>query len=346
MRHLSLWAIGCVLVLTPLLHGGPQTPAEQLFPGQFAWSLSPPLISPAVRNDDPCDAIKDPTIVHYGGRWHLFCTIRSHKRTHQIEYLSFTDFKDAGAAERHVLKFHDGFFCAPQVFYFEPHGKWYLIFQAADPKRTPPYGPAFSVNADVSKPQGWSRVQFLDVIKGQAKAWLDFWVICDEANAYLFFTSLDGRMWRAQTGLDKFPGGWSEPALALEADIFEASHIYRLKGRRDYLAMIEAQDGGRRYQKAYLADRLDGRWRELAASRQNPLASRGNVRQIGAARPWTDSVSHAELIRSGHDQRLEVNPADLRMIFQGVSDNERAGKAYGKIPWRLGVLTMDGAAKP
>jgi hypothetical protein len=107
------------------------------------------------------------------------------------------------------------------------------------------------------------------------------------------------------------------------------------------MTVIEAQDGGRRYQKAYLADRLDGAWGEIAASREKPLASRRNVRQSGAEKRWTDSISHAELIRSGHDQRLEVDPSDLRLLFQGVSDEERAGKAYGKIPWRLALLTLE-----
>ena len=31
--------------------------------------------------------------------------------------------------------------------------------------------------------------------------WLDFWVICDEQKAHLFYTSLDGRLWRFSLGL-------------------------------------------------------------------------------------------------------------------------------------------------
>ena len=41
---------------------------------------------------------------------------------------------------------------------------------------------------------------------------------------------------------------------------------------------------------------------------------------------------------TGHDERLTVNPADLRFLFQGVSNRERAGKSYREIPWRLGML--------
>ena len=63
------------------------------------------------------------------------------------------------------------------------------------------------------------------------KEWIDFWVICDATRAHLFFTSLDGRMWRSETKRDDFPAKWSKPAVVLEGDIFEASHTYRLKGQ-------------------------------------------------------------------------------------------------------------------
>jgi hypothetical protein len=44
------------------------------------------------------------------------------------------------------------------------------------------------------------------------------------------------------------------------------------------------------------------------------------------------------LVRTGIDERLEVDPAGLRFVFQGVLDEERRGKDYGAIPWRLGLL--------
>jgi len=56
---------------------------------------------------------------------------------------------------------------------------------------------------------------------------------------------------------------------------------------------------------------------------------------------WTDSFSHGELIRDGYDETLEVAPADLRFLFQGVTDEAMAGKPYGQIPWRLGLLEAD-----
>ena len=70
------------------------------------------------------------------------------------------------------------------------------------------------------------------------KGWLDFWIICDQQKAHLFFTSLNGRMWRAETKLTEFPRGFGDPVIALRGDIFEASHTYRLKGLDKYLTLI------------------------------------------------------------------------------------------------------------
>ena len=239
----------------------PPVTADDLVAGRFRWTVGPPLVSPADRPDDPCHAIKDPSIVFQEGRWHLFATIRSQTRTHQIEYLSFTDWKEANQAERHLLKICDGYFCAPQVFYFSRHKKWYLIFQTSDPSRKPELQPAFSTAASVSDPGSWSKPTWLfDTQPTDVARWIDFWVICDESKAHLFFTSLDGRMWRCETKLSDFPKGWTQPSVVLRDDIFEASHTYRLRGLNKFLTLIEAQDGDRRYYKAYLADRLDGDW--------------------------------------------------------------------------------------
>jgi len=307
--------------------------------GGFRWTASPPLISPAAGRDDPCHAIKDPSVVRFDDRWHVFCTIRSRRRTHQIEYLSFADWPDAAKAERIVLKLTDGYFCAPQVFWFRPHRKWYLVYQVNEPSRKPALQPAFSTTEELPDPGSWAKPELrFAKHRGTVRAWIDFWVIADGERVHLFFTSNDGHMWRAATKLDDFPRGWGRPEVVLRGDVFEASHTYRLRGVDRYLTVIEAVgDGGGRYYKAYLADRLDGAWQPLAATREKPFAGPGNVRQEGGH--WTDSISHGELHRAGHDERLEVDATRLRFLFQGVSDEDRRGKPYGDIPWQLGLLT-------
>ena len=307
--------------------------------GDFQWRCGPVIQSAAERPEDPCYSVKDPTIVRYNNRWHLFTTIRSQKRTHQIEYSSFGDWKEAASAPRHLLKFNPGYFCAPQVFYFTPHRKWYLLHQASDTNRPVALQPAFSTTEKIDDPGSWSAPQFLyDEHPKNVKGWIDFWIICDDAKAHLFFTSNNGLMWRAETSLAQFPKGWSEPKIVLRGDIFEASHTYRLRGMNRYLTIVEAQAGSRRYYKAYAASRLDGEWVPLAASREKPFISSANVKFTGPV--WSQSFSHGELIRTGVDEHLEVDPNHLQFLFQGVLDKDMAGKPYGRIPWQLGLLEM------
>jgi hypothetical protein len=129
------------------------------------------------------------------------------------------------------------------------------------------------------------------------------------------------------------------PELALNGDVFEASHTYRVRGPDTYLTLIEAEHGrGWRYYKAYIADDLAGKWTPLAADKDRAFASMSNVRQPNVR--WTDSISHGELLRAGVDERLEVEPADPQFLIQGVLDADRSGKPYGEIPWSLGLLII------
>lgn len=315
-------------------------------PSTFRWNMGPALVSPRHVAGIDCYSVKDPSVVRYEDRWHLFCTIRGRQRSHAVVYLSFDDWQQADRAQRHLLPMHDGYFCAPQVFYFSPQRLWYLICQAASDAWNPRYQPAFATTPTISDPQSWSKLTPLyDRQPDNIRAWLDFWVICDQSRAHLFFTSLDGKMWRAETALNRFPRGWSRPEVALDADVYEASHTYRLQGSGQFLTVIEARGRqDRRYYKAYTAERLDGPWRPLAAEADRPFASFLNVTPLAAA--WTDSISHGELLRSGYDEHMEVDPGGLRFLFQGVLDRERAGKSYGEIPWRLGLLEPADASAP
>ncbi|MGD8239541.1 MAG: non-reducing end alpha-L-arabinofuranosidase family hydrolase [Armatimonadota bacterium] len=335
----SLMLVGMpFVVLSVMAAKGLCQGEDDLLAGRFKWRMGPQLLGPIESPDDTYYSIKDPTVVFHEGRWHLFCSVRGQNRSHQIEYFSFADWDDTGAAERQMLRMHPGFFCAPQVFYFAPHRKWYLICQASDEAWEPKYGAAYSTTTDIADPTSWSALKPLGAKQANGKSGLDFWVICDDSKAYFFFTTLDGRMWREETSLADFPTGWSQAELAIRGDIFEASHIYKLKGMDKYLTVVEAQGGhGWRYFKAYLADRLDGEWTPLAATKDHTFASMANTEHPEPR--WSDCISHGELLRAGSDQTLKVDPMDLRFLFQGVLNRDRSGRKYGEIPWRLGLLT-------
>jgi hypothetical protein len=313
-------------------------PVEDVLSGRFSWESSGPLLGPARDSPDPCLSIKDPTVVRHADRWEVYATIRCRSGVH-MEHLSFADWRKTDAAERHKVKLVDAYHCAPQVLYFRPQRKWYLIYQWGDDSRKY-FGPCYSTIDDPSKPQTLTEPVMLYPEKPRnVPGWLDFWVICHGQTAHLFFTTLDGRMWRAEAPIDKFPHGWNEPQVVLRGDIFEASHTYKLKGVQKFLTVVEAQaPGGRRYYKGYMADRLDGQWNGVADTPAKPFAAQANVKFEAGVEPWTDSISHGELVRDGIDETMTVDPADLRFVFQGCSAKDRAGKGYGQFPWRLGML--------
>lgn len=312
--------------------------------GEFKWKVSQPVlaIDPKRLPQDgpPWISVKDPSVVRYQDRWHLFCTLRRNQEGDgriRIGYTSFESWDKAQQADWSVLNLTQGYHGAPQVFWFEPHRLWYMIYQATDETRQLKFGPCYSTNADLSKADQWTLPEPLYTVPEGKKAGLDFWVICDDTKAHLFYTTLDGRMWRTETLLANFPNrDWSEPQVALQADIFEASHTYKLKGEDRYVTFVEAQGDRRRYFKAYGADSLAGTWQPIADSPQRPFVSPLNV--VNQADSWTMNYSHGELIRSSYNQRLEIDPQHLQLLFQGASDAEYRSNQYGSIPWRLGIL--------
>jgi hypothetical protein len=104
-----------------------------------------------------------------------------------------------------------------------------------------------------------------------------------------------------------------------------------------YLTIVE--ENGKRYYKAYLADALDGNWTPLADKAERPFAGWINIRPAKGVEPWTDNVSHGELVREGIDQTMMIDPADLRFVFQGMLEEDKSGRGYGQFPWRIGMLT-------
>src|SRR5436853_6501015 len=95
---------------------------------RFLWTSSGPLldVGPGKSAIDPHVSVKDPSFVFHDGAWHLFTTLRMKSGRVDMEYLTFKDWNKAQNAERHVLNMHNQYNCAPQVFYFTSHKKWYM----------------------------------------------------------------------------------------------------------------------------------------------------------------------------------------------------------------------------
>ena len=348
MMTLAAFAVcaGVVLAQNPLIPDDPATAPSRLeLP--VTWEYGPPLITPDERADGPRYIHKDPSVVFHNGAWHVFMTVKMEGMS-ATEYCRFDRWENADKAPRTILRISDSkYYCAPQVFYFTPHKKWYLIYQVGVSGAKKMWV-AYSTTDDIADPASWTKAR--PILDGgendpRQEGGLDYWIICDEQRAYLFLTSLNGKMWRLWTKLEDFPNGFGHCELALRAEIFEASHTYKLKGMNKYLTIVE-QDG-RRYYKAYIADRLDGRWTPLADTADRPFAGWKNIGPSAGVEAWTDNISHGELIRDGCDQTLTVDPNNLRLIFQGMLGADKAGKGYGRFAWRIGMLTpVSGQGRP
>ena len=115
------------------------------------WEYSAPLIAPEQRELEPSRAQKDPSVVFFDGKWHVFMTVKLEGRS-AIEYCSFDKWDEANSSKRTILKVSSSdYYCAPQVFYFRPHKKWYLIYQMGVPDANKMWV-AYSTTIDISSP--------------------------------------------------------------------------------------------------------------------------------------------------------------------------------------------------
>jgi len=335
----ALWLASC-LALSTLAHATES--ASRAKP--FEWKSSEPLIRPPV-DAKQIHGVKDPSIVYYGNRYHVFMTIAGTKGW-GIAYTSFANWDEAPNAPLFMLDqspIGPGYRAAPQVFYFAPQKLWYLIYQGGDP--------LYSTTTNLADPTSWTPPRpFYPTIpesvkdaKGNA-SWLDFWTICDDKKCHLFFTNDNGSFFRGETTIERFPQGFAEPVVAMKEkrdDMFEASNTYKISGTNQYLTLIEAMGPRGRYFRAWTADRLDGTWQPVPGANMNMFAGADNVTFNG--RIWSQGISHGEMIRDGFDQTLSIDPCQpLRFLYQGLDMEKGKHYEYIELPYRLGLITATG----
>ncbi len=315
-------------------------------PASFAWTSSGVLLSPVSDATHSLTAIKDPSVVYFNNKWHVFASSVNAAGSYNMVYMTFPDWDHTADATFYYMDQTPGFAgykAAPQVFFFAPQNKWYLIFQTGPP--------SYSTNDDIDDPTGWqpqlnffaSEPPTVTATKGMG-GWLDFWVICDDANCYLFFSDDEGHWYRSQTTIDRFPYGFADPVVVMSdpvaSHLFEASNVYKMKDTGKYLALVEAYDASsfyHRYFRSWTADALDGDWTPLQDTYDAPFASTANV-TFTQQPPWTADISHGEMIRDGYDQQLEIDTCHLQYLYQGL-DPTMANLPYNMLPWRLALLT-------
>ncbi|MBO0883500.1 MAG: hypothetical protein J2P17_24830, partial [Mycobacterium sp.] len=286
-------------------------------PASFHWRSSGALISPKPDATHPIVSVKDPTVVRYKGQWLVYATTANTSGNWSLEYSTFHDWSHAGAASQYFLDqtaIGPGYRAAPQLFYFAPQKLWYLVYQTGNA--------SYSTTTDPTKPETWSAAKnfysSMPAIIAQNIGngfWVDMWVICDEVNCYLFSSDDNGHLYRSQTTVAQFPNGFDNSTVIALQDpnrfsLFEASNVYRIKGTNSYLLLVEAiGSDGRRYFRSWTSSQLDGAWTPLADTEDNPFARASNVTFTGT--PWTQDISHGEMIRDGYDQTLTIDPHHL-----------------------------------
>ena len=277
--------------------------------------------------------------MRYNGLYHIFATVFDTSTGGDGSwgsiYMNFADWNQAGSATQVPFRGTAmGNAVAPQVFFFRPHNRWYQITQWAG---------AYSTTTDITNPSSWSPKQKL--LQGEPSGALDFWVICNDTHCYLYFSRDDGVLYMSKTTIGNFPN-FSGYSIVMEdhrgngnSFLFEAANVYKVDGFNQYLLLVEAYytpGYGPRYFRSWTAPSLDGPWTALADTEANPFAGENNVQWPQGK--WSRGISHGELVRSGYDEKLTIDPCNLEFLYQGEAGT---ASSYGRIPYKLGLLRLN-----
>ncbi|MDJ1482655.1 non-reducing end alpha-L-arabinofuranosidase family hydrolase [Cytophagaceae bacterium YF14B1] len=282
------------------------------------WSVTGKLFEQGAAGSFESVAVKDPSLVYDGGRWHVFYTGTDGNQW-KMGYVNSPSLFDMKSEPRRFMNSLNGggYFCAPQVFNFPAKGRWFLIYQSG-------LGATYSTNTSVSNYGGWAAGKGMGFNDG-----IDFWCIADNSYVYCFYSAQDGSktIKRRRTTIANFPNGWESPTI-VATDTFEAPHVYRNKADGKYYMMVE--DIGR-YFELWTASNLNGTWTKVSET----WAAKSNLTERNGH--WTDQVSHGEILRSGSNELMEINNIDRCEIFmQGVVNGSYS--SYIRIPYDLGLM--------
>ncbi|HOX39171.1 MAG TPA: non-reducing end alpha-L-arabinofuranosidase family hydrolase [Candidatus Brocadiia bacterium] len=316
--------------------GMDKTALETTPGGGRSWIVGRTIMEPGLKGGFDETSVKDASIIFHGGKWHVFFTARGLGRA-STGYACASTLEGLKTAPRRELLQtgirENGYACAPQILYFSPHRKWYLIFQIFTGKRT--HSPFYMTTETIADPDSWTEPKSLVVMDEDAK-WIDFWMICDEEYAYLFYTRNHNDVCFRRARIADFPSGFGKPETVFSG-IHEAVHIYKVKDAARYHMIYEVRTKSdvRSFGLAE-AENLAGPWRDVARE----YATGSQLAYPDGIEEWTDEVSHGEAIRTGYDEKMEYDPSETFLVVQGLKAGEHRG-SYADLPWRTGVIKLN-----
>ncbi|MDP4180932.1 MAG: non-reducing end alpha-L-arabinofuranosidase family hydrolase [Bacillota bacterium] len=290
-----------------------------------SWTVDDPVVFHAQCKPYDYYAAKDPTIVYYNGKYLVYYTGANQSDGWQMCFSSASTIEGLKTAPRtYMSKIGESYFCAPELFYFEPQNLWYLVYQDGT------YGAAYATSTNPADPTSWSGPKSFGVSGNMG--W-DYYIICDDQYAYMYNTPSDGsaKLYMRKTALSNFPNkGWSAPTVAC-SNVFEASEVYKSKADGQYYLLVEAMIDGRSYE-LFTSSSAGGPWTLV----NNKWATKATLTKYNGSK-WTTNVSHGELIRSGYNQKLEINDINhVDFFIQGTLSISNA--AYQQLTWDLGLI--------
>lgn len=288
-----------------------------------SWSVDERVIFHGQAKPYDYYGAKDPTIVKYDGKYHVFYTGANQGGGWQMLYTSASTIAGLKTASRtYMSKIGEAYFCAPEVFYYEPQKLWYLVYQDGT------YGAAYSTTTNIADPNSWSGPHSFGISGNMG--W-DYYIICDDQYAYMYNTPSDGsgNLYIRKTTLANFPKGWSAPSVAIK-NTFEGAEVYKSKADGQYYLLIEDMKDGR-YYELWTSANAGGPWTQVAEK----WAWRGNLTKYNSDK-WTTNVSHGELIRAGYNQNLEIG--DINKVDFLIQGTTNMNAEYQQIIWDLGLI--------
>lgn len=302
-------------------------------------------------------AVKDPSIVHYDGAWHLFYTAISLQGDRSLGYLRSPSLAACARQRPYQLHFDPAMQpAAPFVFYHTEHALWYLIFQVVSPKRRS-YIPVYATNASLD-PATWSAPRTL--LPGAThleKRRIDFWIIADRTHVFLFYWDTRGGTWCADCPRDRFPPGFERERRVLSVveptwEMHEAGCVYWVADQAMYLLLGESTladtTTGRRlypdnrqyrFYTALTARTLRGPWYLV----DTPFFARIEDVQTHGPHRWLHNVSHGELLRSNISETAAITSHGVRFLIQSQPEPfiPAASFRYGELRWDLGIIELE-----